>query len=469
MNISIWDIFKYLYKWKFLIILAAVISVFLAYGYVNRGQTYNSTAVIQLNDSCISRGQAPDGTDYDYNEIVSPVVMTNVIEELGLSKTVDSLRTRITVSPIIPNSEKEIQESKEKLGENYEYHPNTFSIGYLGRGGESQNKVRDILESVVDNYIEFYTEKYSKAAAINDIAYDEEMGSFDYINMVEMMDNNITDITATLENYYEKDSKFRSTTTGMNFSDIAKQYKYLSEYTISELYSDIYRGQITKDKDLLIKTYTQKKESFLLEKEKFSGAAEIAKSRMESFSAANKEVPNAYNSTTRKNDDDLEIIHEVHDEITPNKTTTTYDTLITSYVDNLADANDKQLQADECDDIISKFQSNIQNGINVDEIKLNVEDGIKKTKLKMSELAKLTNDTIDDYNAYASTAHVSPLTGVNYYASMSFSLYALIAIVAGVFLSVVLVLAYEIIRAIKRAESGEDVSEDKKEESTVGV
>lgn len=455
MNISIWDIFKYLYKWKIFIAFAAIIAVLCAYVYVNRGQTYNANAVIQLNDSCILRGEAPDGTKYDYNEIVSPVVMTNVIEDLGLNKTVDSLRTRITVSPIIPNSEKEIQESKEKLGEKHDYFPNTFSIGYLGRGGESPSAVRDILESVVDNYIEFYTDKYSKAAAINDLPYNEEMGDFDYINMVEMMDVNISDISTTLDNYYEKDSKFRSTTTGMNFSDIAKQYKYLSEFNISALYSDIFRGQISKDTDLLIETYTQKKENYLLEKERFVAAADTAKSRMDSFSAANKNVPNAYNKTTTKNDDDLEIIQEVHEEINPNNTVTTYDTLINDYVDNLASANDKQLQADECDKIISIFKSPLPTDVDVSAIRADVEDMINTTRDKMLQLAQITNDTIKDYNAYASTAHVSPLTGVNYYASLSFSLYALIALMAGVFLSVISVLAYEIIRAIKKGDEAQ--------------
>lgn len=217
MNISIWDIFKYLFKWKIFIIAVVIVSILLSYFYVNTHQTYNATAVIQLDDECIKKGDAPDGTKFDYNEIVSPNVMTEVIKELNLSKTVDSLRTRITITPIIPETEKEIQESMEKEGEKYEYFPNTFQLGYSGRGGESAGYVRDILESVVDNYIEFYTEKYAQLASINDVAYSEEMGNYDYIEMADMLTANLDDTISTLDSYYEKDSKFRSTTTGMSF------------------------------------------------------------------------------------------------------------------------------------------------------------------------------------------------------------------------------------------------------------
>ena len=112
MNISIWDIFKYLYKWKIVIAGVVLISFLLAVFYVNGKQTYNSQIVLKFNDSCISEGKLPDGSAFDAYGIVSPNVLTQVIGDLSLKKTVDSIRSRVTVTPIIPESEKEIQESK---------------------------------------------------------------------------------------------------------------------------------------------------------------------------------------------------------------------------------------------------------------------------------------------------------------------------------------------------------------------
>lgn len=461
MNISVWDIFKYLYKWKLAIVVTVIVSILATYGYVNMKQTYNSTAILQLNDACILDGNAPDGTKFDYNEIVSPNVLTDVIEELELKKTVDSLRTGITITPIIPETEKEIKEAKEKDGEKYEYYPNTFSVTYQGKIGETSNHTRSILESVVGNYIEFYNQKYAKLASINDVAYSEEMGNYDYIDMAEMMSDNIDDIITTMNGYSSRDASFRSTSTGMSFADLAKEYKYLEEFDISEIYSDIYRGQITKDKSLLIKRYTQKKEYYLLERKNFLDAAEVAKTRMDSFSASNRNVPNAYNTTTDNNDDNLEIIDGVHEDYASKNTTTTYDSLINSYVDNCIGANNLLIKANHCDNIIAKFVQPMTDFVDTEQLTKDITENLEDTKSHLSALNKTANAVISDYNNYSSTAHVSPLTGVNYYTTISLSIYILLVTVLAGFVSVIAVLTFEIVKSFrKKEEDTEEIAEE---------
>ena len=465
MSITIWDIFKYIYKWKLAIALAVVISILGTYGYVNKKQTYNSTVILQLNDSCILNGNTPDGTKFDYNEIVSPNVLTDVIDDLSLKKTVDSLRTRISITPIIPNTEKEIKEAKEKDGEKYEYYPNTFSITYAGKVGESPNQTRSILESVVDNYISFYNQKYAQLASINDVAYSEEMGSFDYIDMAEMMSENIDDIITTMESYSSRDQSFRSTTTGLNFQDLAKEYRYLEEFDISEIYADIYRGQITKDESLLIKRYTQKKEYYLLDRINFMDGAEVAKTRMDSFSVANENVPNAYNTTTEQNDDNLAIIDQVHEDYASKNATTTYDNLINSYVDNCVSANNLLVKANYCDTVIAKFTAPLDENIDTAALTAEIEANLKSTKSRLMELNKTANAVISDYNNYASTAHVSPLTGVNYYTTISLAIYLLLVVFIVGFMSVIGVLTIEIVKAFRvKPEDEEDVENIDSEE-----
>lgn len=455
MNISVWDLFKYIFKWKFIICVVVIAAVLCGYVYVQRGQTYSATAIIRLNDSCILEGKAPDGKVYDSYEIVSPNVLTEVIEELALSKTVDSLRTRITVTPIIPETEKEIRESKEKTGEKHEYYPNTFSVTYVGRGGEDTQQVRDILESVVNNYIEFYTDKYAKLASINDIAYSEEMGNYDYIDMAIMLSDNVENIETTLNGYHGNASKFRSTSTGLTFGDLAKEYKYLQNFRIAGVFTEIYSKQISKNKELLIESYTHKKEQYLTERESFLNAAEIAKNRMDSFSVANKEVPNAYNETTEHNNDDLEILEELHDEINPYNTVTTYDDLMTTYIDSCIAANNLYLKAQQCDTVIAEFTSPMEVYVDQAEAQTKISEDIKDINKKFSELNKTANLIVSDYNAYSSAAHVSPLTGVNYYANMSAALYMLLAGAISGFLMVIVAITVELVRAIKKKKETE--------------
>ena len=60
MSISIWDLFKYLYKWKFVIVAVTILSLLGATWYVDQKQTYSSKVVIEYLDPCISRGETPD-------------------------------------------------------------------------------------------------------------------------------------------------------------------------------------------------------------------------------------------------------------------------------------------------------------------------------------------------------------------------------------------------------------------------
>lgn len=456
MNISIWDLFKYVYKWKFVIIALIIVSMLAGYVYVAANQTYTASTIIKLNDECVSDGHSPDGGDFDCYEIVSPNVLTDVINELGLDKTVDSLRTRITITPIIPDSETKIQESKEKTGEKYDYHPNIFAVEYTGRGDESNQTVRNILDSVIKNYMKFYTSKYSNVASINDIAYSDEMGNYDYLDMALMLDDNISAIISNLNKYYERDDTFRSSTTGYTFSDMVKEYKYLQNFELAEILTDITKGQITTNKDLLIKRYTQKKEKCLTERIGYLDDVDVAKSRLQSFSEANKDVPNAYNEPSRdRNDDDMEIIDGLYKEINPYKTVTTYDELMNAYITSSISANNLLLDAERYGKI-ADFSFGSTDTFDTGALETKISENIEDVNLKLINLNKTANLVIEDFNKYILATHVSPLTGVNYYANLSAALYMLIAVVASAFLGIVLALTVEIIKHIKKEEKEPD-------------
>ena len=469
MNITIWHIFKYLYKWKFVIIAAVLLSYFAAFCYVNNHQTYNAQVIIEFNDDCISEGKAPDGKEFEPYEIVSPNVLTNVIKDLSLKKTVNSIRSRIKINSIIPDSEKELKESKIKQAQEYEYHPNVFSVTYKGRIGESASDVRDILDSIVDNYLNFYIQSYVSQASFNDITYDEDIGSYDYIEIAEILSDNLDSTVESLGNYYDLDSKFRSSVTGMSFKDIMNEYNHLKDYLVPKLFSDIYRGQITKNKQLLINKYTNKMEKYLLDEKNYTEKAEMAKSRMESFSQANKNVPNAYNSTTGSNNDDLEILDGIYDHDYIKNTITTYDELITKYADNTIAANNCRISADNCINIISKFSVPMDENVNTEELTEEIKKNITLIDDKMSEIYKILKPTVDDFNATNATKHLNPLTGVDCYATVSLSLYALIAVMLGTAVSVLTALTVEIIKELKaynkrKEEDGEQSPDDDKKD-----
>lgn len=93
--------------------------------------------------------------------------------------TDDGIKANTKIVPIIPDSEKNIREAKEKLGEEYEYHANTFKIKY--KGNSSYYETRDTLDKFIDNYFKYYNEKYLYQATVSEIDYKLNKSDYDYI------------------------------------------------------------------------------------------------------------------------------------------------------------------------------------------------------------------------------------------------------------------------------------------------
>ena len=121
MNLKLYDIFKSLYRWKYRIVAVVILAFFAARLYVGTIQSSSGKVLIQYNDESISNGTFPDGSEFDQYQIASPEVLQNVINALGLTDTVETLRRRIDVSPVIPNAVQELQKAKNRTEER---HPN---------------------------------------------------------------------------------------------------------------------------------------------------------------------------------------------------------------------------------------------------------------------------------------------------------------------------------------------------------
>ena len=153
MKLTIWDLFTYLYKHKLMIAAGTICAVLLANIYVNKIQTYTAEIVIKYKDACVSKGLTLDGSAFDSNEIVAPKVVSSANKNLPYKITEDDIRANTKIIPVVPDSKTKLRESKEKLGEEYEFHPNTFRIKY--NGGSSVYKTRDTLDKLIDSYFKY--------------------------------------------------------------------------------------------------------------------------------------------------------------------------------------------------------------------------------------------------------------------------------------------------------------------------
>ena len=465
MKLTIWDLFKYIFKHKFFIAAVTVCAFLLSKLYVNRIQTYSAEVVISYSDSCISNGYALDGSKFDVSEIVSPKVIASAKTELPFKITDEGIKANTKIIPIIPDSEKNIKEAKEKLGEEYENHPSVFKIRY--RGNSSYQKTRDTLDKLIDNYFKYYNEKYLYLATVSEVDYNLNNSGYDYIEQAEILQDNVDNAIKVLEGY-AGGKKYRSPQTGLTFSDLINKFTYISEFKLPAVFSQIYDARLTQDKDLLIDKYTERKEENELKEKNSKEKSELAGDRMKAYVKANVDVPNSYNSNKNEGDDNVRIIDTIDlnkDKLIQEQTT--YDSLIKNYVTDKIAANDNKIDAKHCSDIIKIFSTPAAAWVNYENTEIQVKKDIADILSDLKNLYSTAFVLIDDYNSYIPAQHIECLTGIRHYENVYSSLYYLIALILGFGLSCIFAIVIEIMRRYAEydkeesdGDSGDEASED---------
>ncbi|MCD8390843.1 MAG: hypothetical protein LUD03_03255 [Firmicutes bacterium] len=221
MVLTIWDLIKAVYKHKFAIIAVTLAAFVCSYLYIDRHQSYTAQTVVEYKDACIKEGKSLDGETFDVYEMISPSVISDVIDDLSLNHSVESIRSQITIEPIVPDSQAVIKEATEEEGEEYTYYPTSYVVSFEATTAFTYAEARDILDSLIQNYLTYYTEKYLNLATLQEIDYGMENADYDYIEKAEILRDNINATVDTLSSYSNASSSFRSTSTGYTFNDIS--------------------------------------------------------------------------------------------------------------------------------------------------------------------------------------------------------------------------------------------------------
>lgn len=442
-------IFKYIKRLlPFVFILSAVLSVLINIS-LTKERTYSASAVINYNYESAEQGKTPIDTDLDVNEIKSSSIMSKVIDRLSLSDgySADKLSSRVTVTEV-PDPDKEAQkEAKLKEGEDYTYVPTTYIVEFTATNSEGREFAQTMLDEILDTYFSVFGENYINVDHISnniDKIYDND---YDYIQMAEQIDDTIEQTINTL---YDRDSAYpyyRSTETGTSFGDLIDEFTFIKDVTLKDLFSKIYRYQITKSKSLLNADYNTR-----IDNNAISGSNERAM-----FDDV-EEVIDAYVYKMRESGNtDITadyILNEVHEKditdgdgnvITKGDQTVTYDELIYAWRDH--DLNDALATIDTayCRYVLDTFNSctgacggtcggsdktctQLSNPDYAAE-EQDVANSIKEMSDKLSELYDLTVSTSSEYNEYLGCKNISILSTASTRESINVTLYSVIAFV----------------------------------------
>ena len=433
---------RYLKKIIPFIVVFCVLATFAIHYKLKGSNTYIASEVIHYVDPQTELGLTPIGTKFDVNEIKSSAVVSKVVDKLGLTGiySVDNLISRVSITPILDEDKLAQKEAKLKEGEAYIYEPSTYIVSFTATNSEGAVFARTILDEILDIYFAEYSQKYVNVAPAKNIIDNIENGNYDYIEMVEVIDSGIDQTLNTLYQRMSQTPYYRGTQTGVSFSDLADEFNYLRQVTLSGLFSKIYNYQVTQNKNVLISDYQTRidnnnigadtEESIVndtiaiigayVEKMRESGntniSAEYILDSMEEFD------PNAAYEDQTVTYDGLIYSLRNHSEA---KEHLIIDTAYSQYVINVFTECTGACKDHEC--LTSPLTCTQITDPNYDAIKHEIEAEIKTLVADLSELYILTMETNEEYNYYLGASYISVLSSASVKPSINVNLYSFIA------------------------------------------
>ena len=444
------QIMRYLKKLLPIIVVLCVLATCAINLKLKNSNTYVASEVIHYNDPAAEEGLTPTGSKLDVNEIKSSAVMSKVVERMGLTGiySVDSLISRVSITPL-PDEDKVAQkEAKLEEGEEYVYEPSTYIVSFTATNNEGSVFARTILDETLDVYFAEYSQKYVNVAPAKNIIDNIEIENYDYIEIMELIDTGVDETLQTLYQRMDQNPYYRASGTGISFSDLADDFNYLRNVRLSSLFSKIYKYQITKNKTVLVSDYTTRIDNNNILNTKEENIVKDTVSVIEAYVEKMRESGN----TNITYEYILDSVHEKNlvdgsgNPIASGDQTVTYDELIYSWRDHnetreysIIDTAYSQYIINtfssctgKCDDkeclSSSKTCAEIHNK-NYKKIKAEIDAEIKSLITDLTKLYTTTMSTNDEYNQYLGASYISVLSSASVKPSVNVNLYTLIAFV----------------------------------------
>ena len=438
------QIIRYLKKILPIIVIVCVLATYAINFKLKNSNTFVASEVIHYNDPAAEQGLTPTGSELDVNEIKSSAVLSKVVNKMGLTGvySVDSLISRISITPL-PDEDKVAQkEAKLEEGEEYVYEPTTYIVSFTATNNEGSDFARTILDETLDVYFAEYSQKYVNVAPAKNVIDNIENENYDYIEMVEMIDTGIDETLTTLYQRMDQNPYYRSTKTGVSFSDLADEFSYIRHVKLSALFSKIYKYQITKNKTVLISDYTTRIDNNNILNTKEENIVKDTVAIIDAYVEKMRESGN----TNITYEYILDNVHErnLTDSFAPGDQTVTYDELIYAWRDHNEKREHSIIDSAYCKYVINTFQkctgecgnnecqgsnqtcSQLHNE-NYEQIKNEIDKEIKSLVSDLGDLYSTSMKTNEEYNEYLGASYISVLSSASVKPSVNVNLYTLIA------------------------------------------
>ena len=435
------QILRYFKKLLPIIIIFCLLATYAVYFKLSSSNTYIASEVIHYNDAQAEEGLTPTGEKLDVNEIKSSAVMSKVVDKMGLTGiySVDSLISRIDITPIEDADKIAQKDAKLEEGEEYIYKPSTFIVSFAATSGEGPDFARMVLDEILDVYFEQFSQKYVNVAPADNTIENLNEKDYDYIEMMELIDTSIDNTLATLYQRIEQNNYYRSTQTGKSFTELAGDFDYLRQVNVSSLFSRIYKYQITKNKAILVSDYTTRIDNNNISNEKDQSLIEDVVTVIDAYVTKMRKSGN----TNISYEYILDNLHERNVQDYIGDQTVTYDELIYSWRDLNESKQHAIIDSAYCNYVLDTFtsctgkcdglcaSSSLTCTELCDEqyalVKEDIEKEIDTLIKELTVLYDATTKTNNEYNKYLGASYISVLSSASVRESVNVPLYTAIA------------------------------------------
>lgn len=448
MNITLLELIEYIKKHIPMIIGVALAAAVAAFAYVWHNQSYTASTTIKYTDADTETGLDKSGTKIDPYEIMSPRVIEGAVKSLGTDTSVEEIRSSITITPFIDETTKKTQEALTQQGETFEYYPNEYTVALTHRTSDSKYGIQ-LMNKLLESYDEYVRETHTNAKKVADIFSGIDYSTYDYMEICDLYSEQFSSIIDLISSLNEQSPEYRSPKTGLTFGNLLYYFNSLRDMEYTKLYSYVRQGCLSKNKELLIKNYEYKIEQLNLARAKKQEESNISYNLMIEFYKQYKEGKVRTDSTGLKDTDpDATSGYILHEE-NKDKLETTYDNIITNYVDSGVDAIKAEKSIAHYRMLIDAFSND-----NVSpEVKAiytqKSEEIIKTLDEQMRSYIEMSNETLNSYNAYKGTQYISYLSSVSTKPKLSPVMIITFGIVAGLCAGMLIAVLTEILRKLR--------------------
>ena len=326
------DLFRYLKRFGLLVLAITIAGSAAVYMYCKKNQTYTAKAKIRFTNENIEMGLNPDGTPLDVDEIYSSSVVAQAMEQLGITGSLNVIRSSCYVEGIIPDDEKTKQEALLDKGEEVDYTPEIYEVGLTVSGSRGASYAGNVLDAILQSYFNVYTEKHVEQRLELNPSSNLLGKGYDFYECIYILDNDTSEMQSFLKRKKDDYPNYRSSVTGYTYVDLYNIYKEFSDYVIPSLYAKVIDGPQVIDGDILRKSLSNQIKEMQRDETTKAERRDYLYSLIINYSDKNKDILEYHYYRDKDSTGTDYILKQVEENQNSGDIQISYDKLITEYV-----------------------------------------------------------------------------------------------------------------------------------------